>query len=128
MDTSIFIARLIGPVLIVVAIVVWFQPQRIATMVREILDGDAILFLSGMQALVLGLVLVNTHNLWVSDWRVIITIFGWLCVFAGVFRLLAPQALKSLAAKMLNAPRLMRIEAICAGIIGVAMSALGYSG
>ena len=43
------------------------------SVLREINNQSATLIL-GMFALLAGLAIVNTHNLWVSDWRVISTI------------------------------------------------------
>jgi hypothetical protein len=31
-------------------------------------------------ALLAGLAVVNAHNLWVLDWRLIVTILGWLLI------------------------------------------------
>lgn len=36
--------------------------------------------MSGFFALVMGLAIVNAHIVWVMDWPVIITIFGWAAV------------------------------------------------
>ena len=33
-----------------------------------------------------GLAIVLVHNVWTFDWRVIITILGWLAVLGGIFR------------------------------------------
>ena len=52
-------------------------PEAYLSVLREINNQSATLIL-GMFALLAGLAIVNTHNLWVSDWRVIITILGWL--------------------------------------------------
>ena len=50
-----------------------------------------LIYLSGMLTLTVGLAIVLSHNVWVGDWRLIITIFGWLGVGGGVFRILWPQ-------------------------------------
>ena len=90
MQTSIFIARLIGRVLAIMGLVVLVNPERVRQMGREFLEGEALIFLSGVITLPLGLAIVNTHNVWEVGWPVIITIFGWLAVFAGIARLGPP--------------------------------------
>ena len=40
-----------------------------------------------------GLAIVLTHNIWAADWRVLITLFGWLNVIGGALRLFAPPLL-----------------------------------
>ena len=32
-----------------------------------------------------------THNVWTADWRVVITILGWLAVITGAIRIVCPQ-------------------------------------
>jgi hypothetical protein len=41
--------------------------------------------------LVAGLSMVRVHNVWVADWRIIITLAGWFSVFGGVVRMLMPD-------------------------------------
>jgi 1,4-dihydroxy-2-naphthoate octaprenyltransferase len=57
-------------------------PEGYVGVLREINNQSATLIL-GMFALLAGLAIVNVHNLWVSDWRVIITILGWLAIVRG---------------------------------------------
>ena len=48
---SILIARLLGPVLLVVGLVALTQPERVRRLAREFLEGEALLFLSGLLTL-----------------------------------------------------------------------------
>jgi hypothetical protein len=47
--------------------------------------------LSGLLSLLAGLAIVNLHNTWCADWRVIVTILGWLMTIGGVIRIIVPQ-------------------------------------
>ncbi len=49
-------------------------------------------FLNGTIWLLGGLALVRFHNIWASDWRVLVTIAGWLTLLAGLFRMIFPEA------------------------------------
>ncbi|MBU2531710.1 MAG: hypothetical protein KKB37_03140, partial [Alphaproteobacteria bacterium] len=64
METSVFLARLIGPVALLIGVVVISDPIRVRSMAREILQGEALIFISGLLTLTAGLALVNTHNVW----------------------------------------------------------------
>ena len=50
-------------------------------------------FLVGGVLLVLGLVTVVLHNLWVADWRVVITILGWLALILGALQIAFAKSL-----------------------------------
>ena len=49
----------------------------------EFLASPALIFLSGVITLPAGLAIVLTHNVWVADWRVLITLLGWLAIIGG---------------------------------------------
>jgi len=45
--------------------------------------------------LICGLLSVMGHNLWVPDWRVIVTIVGWAVTLKSIALILAPQILRT---------------------------------
>ena len=45
---------------------------------KEFLKSRALIYLAGVLTLIPGLALVLVHNVWAVDWRVLITLFGWL--------------------------------------------------
>src|SRR5881392_4488705 len=90
MQTSIFIARLIGPVMLAVGIAVFANPRGFRDMSEEFFASRALMFLSGLLIMPAGLAIVLSHNVWTADWRVLITLLGWLIAIGGALRLLAP--------------------------------------
>ena len=87
MDTSIFLARLLGPTMLVMGLGLLVNRSSYRTLSLEVLDSRALLFIAGLIAFVGGLAIVLTHNVWVAGWPVIITIFGWASLFAGIVRI-----------------------------------------
>src|SRR5262249_19914566 len=81
MIASRYIARLMGPVLLAIGIgmVVGFMTEGdgYPALMKEFLGSRALIFLTGALTLVAGLAIVNAHNLWVPDWRVVVTVLGW---------------------------------------------------
>ena len=45
----------------------------------------------------LGIVVVRSHNLWVGDWRVIVTITGWGLLLKSIVVLLVPSTIDRFA-------------------------------
>ena len=43
--------------------------------------------------LICGVLMVMGHNLWVADWRVLVTIVGWAVLLESIALILAPQIL-----------------------------------
>jgi hypothetical protein len=118
--TSIFLAKLLGPVLLVVAAGLFANQAGFRTMAQEFLRSPAHLYLSGFLTLMGGLAVVLNHNLWVAGWPVIITILGWLATIGGAVRILLPAQVKSMGEAMLKHPMGMNF----AGAVWLALGAL----
>ncbi len=77
METSLFLARLMGPAAIVMGAAMLINPVNMREMANDFLEHRGLIFLAGILTLVAGLAIVLTHNVWVAGWPVIITIIGW---------------------------------------------------
>ena len=91
MTTSIFLAKLIGPVLLVMGVGILLNAKAFRPVFDEIVRNRALVVLFGLMTMSAGLAVVLVHNVWVAHWPVIITILAWLTTISGAFRLLAPQ-------------------------------------
>lgn len=77
-------------------------------------------FLSGWVLLFLGLATIISHNLWVADWRIVITIAGWVCTFKGITRIAFPEATQKITAAILKDKiARFRIVMVIVGLLGV---------
>jgi len=54
---------------------------------------------TGYITFLLGLVTVILHNVWVLDWRVTITILGWITFFKGITKIVFPGHVNKQAQK-----------------------------
>ena len=126
MSNSIFIARLIGPVMLVVGIAVFANPRGFRDMSEEFFASRALMFLSGLLIMPAGLAIVLSHNVWTADWRVLVTLFGWLNVIGGALRLFAPTYLIQTAHAMLRRPQFPTIAAAIWVALGLVFCLFGY--
>lgn len=130
METSILLAKLVGPMMLVLVLVlglfVTFNPARMRRIGREFLDSDALIFISGVITLPVGLAIVVTHNVWAADWRTLITLIGWVAVIAGAARLALPDAMKRFGEAMLEKPIVIAAPGALMAIIGGYLSWQGY--
>ena len=126
MSTSKTIARLIGPLFLVMGLGMVVEGDTVRTLSQQFLGNLSLIYLAGMLALVAGLAIVNTHNLWVADWRVLITILGWLSVIGGIFRLLFPGKVQQLGTGIIASPNAMMIGGAVVLVFGVILSWCAY--
>ena len=126
METSIAIAKLVGPVVLVAAIAMLKEPDAVLAMGKEFLKSRALLFISGVLAMLGGLAIVNYHNIWVGSWPVLLTLFGWAMIVGGVMRMAFPNTVQSIGEAMLERSSMVRIVAVIWLIIGAALCYVGY--
>ena len=126
MANSVFLARLIGPVLLAVAVGLFVNAASYRTLADEFLRSRALIYLSGVLTMLAGLAIVLTHNRWAADWPVLITILGWLCVFGGAFRIIWPQGTEKMGRAMLRHKMGLTIAGAIWGVIGLILCFFGY--
>jgi hypothetical protein len=126
MANSIFLAKLIGPIFIAGAAGMLINGRAFLAMADELLRSRALIFLSGLLTMTAGLALVLTHNVWVANWPVLITILGWLGVIGGAFRIVWPQGTEQMGRTMLKKPMLLTIGGGAWLAIGAVLCFFGY--
>jgi hypothetical protein len=127
MATSIFLAKLLGPILLLAAVAVFVNRKAIDALAREVLDGHALLLLLGFLDFTAGLAIVLTHNVWVANWRVIITLLGWLLLVRGVVRSVIPDQVRPYGLKLLRNPNFINGVVAVMLVLGLVLSYFGYA-
>lgn len=90
MTESLFLAKLIGLVIIIISGAMLFN-KRDVNLLFGIYKHPEAVFLTGFLEVGLGLSIVLTHNIWVMDFPVVITVIGWMLLIRGVGRTFAPE-------------------------------------
>jgi hypothetical protein len=123
---SIFLAKLIGPLFFFMGVSLVVNNEAFRLMADQLLRNYALIYISGTITLVAGLAVVNLHNLWVRDWRVAVTILGWLGVIGGIVRIVVPQHAATLGAAELTRPWILITAGLVLGLVGAWLSYIGY--
>lgn len=85
MDVSIFFARFLGSFFFIFGLLFIITRQLGKTI--EMTEDKAFVISTGYISLLMGLVTVILHNVWVADWRVVITILGWFTLIKGIMKI-----------------------------------------
>jgi len=89
METSIFLAKFWGWYLIIFFVILSFNPIRIRQIFDDLRD-QKFTILAAFMAIIVGLINVLAHNVWEPDWRIIITLLGWLSLLLGLSLFIFP--------------------------------------
>ncbi len=85
------IARLVGPVLLMVGTGMLANGPTYRTMAVQFFSTLPLIYVSGILMLVTGLAILNAHPQWPRDWGSFVTAVGWILTCVGAFRIIAPQ-------------------------------------
>ncbi|WP_085044016.1 hypothetical protein [Ensifer aridi] len=126
MERSLFLARLLGPTFVAIALGMLINLGMYETMIAEALHPGILFYLSGLLSLLAGLAIVNLHNRWRSDWRVIITVLGWLMTIGGIVRIVLPQVAIAVGSTIYGGRASTIVVALIMATLGAFLSFKGY--
>jgi hypothetical protein len=126
MTSSAYIARILGPILVIIGLGLLLEGETFRAMAGEFLRSAALVYFSGVAALAIGLAILNVHHLWTRDWQSVITVFGWLAVIGGIFRILAPTLVQEIGEAFIAHRRWPIIGAVITLALGAFLSVMGY--
>jgi len=125
-QASIFLARLLGPLLLFPGIGLLINPRVFRTMATEVVGKVTLVYLFGLTDLAGGLAVVLTHNVWVASWRVLITLIGWLMLIRGAARVLATDWVMGYGAKIVRNKQLYPVSGTVLVLLGLVLCYFGY--
>lgn len=89
-NISIFLAKFWGWYLLIFFVILSFNPKRIRQIFEDLKD-QKFLIISSFLAIIVGLLNVLIHNIWEPNWKLIITLLGWVSLFIGLSLFIFPQ-------------------------------------
>ncbi|MFH0763335.1 MAG: hypothetical protein V1925_05570 [Candidatus Omnitrophota bacterium] len=126
MGISVFIARLLGPYCIIVAIGILFNLKTYQRLVEDFCKNLALVYLGGVISLFFGLLLVLFHNIWAFNWVVIITIIGWLGILKGIWLIVFPNTVAAFTKAYQKNIVLLRVHLVIIFALGACLAFFGY--
>ncbi len=126
MQTSVTIARLVGPIFAVVGVGMLTSQAAYREMAGQFVSTFPLIYFSGILFMVAGLAILNVHNIWKRDWRITITLLGWALTIIGAFRIMAPPFVSFLGVPVMATELFIVTGFILLGI-GSFFTYMGYS-
>jgi len=126
MEHSIFLAKLVGPYCIIVALAFLLNRQNYDLVVEGMLSNAGVRCIGGMIGLLIGLLLVNTHNVWEYSWVVIITLMGWIALIKGITLFVFPNHFIKFAESYTKKKNVVKVQLCLTFVFGLLLTYQGY--
>lgn len=126
MAYSTFLARIIGPLALAIGIGGLLNREALRGIATSLSREPALIFVLGALDFTVGLAILQVHNLWTPDWRVLVTLIGWASLLRGLARILAPAWLAARAAPKLLDRGFAGIALALTAAYGLVLTSCGY--
>ena len=119
------LAVLVGSTLVIVGISL-FNKSYFNAVMSDLVDSKGLLWVTGLITFVMGTVIVALYNVWSADWRVLVTLLGWLTVIKGAVIILFPSSMMMFYRRFLS-DHLLTYSGIYALVLGSFLLFLGLT-
>lgn len=89
-NISVFLAQFWGWYLVIFCFILIVNPKRTEQLLSY-LEDEKYLVITSILAILIGLVNVLLHNIWEGNWKLIITLLGWISLLKGIIRFTFPK-------------------------------------
>ncbi len=126
METSIFIAKLLGLAYTVIGLGMLLNGKYYKKQFDAMMKEAGVWYLGGVMALLVGYLIVSAHNVWEGSWVVLITIIGWMALLKGLLLLLFPAWFMDWSAGLFKKSKTMSTWGIFALVLGLVFVYFGF--
>lgn len=123
-----FLAMLLGWYLVIASLFLILRREVAISAMRNLIGQHGVMLIVATMTLIIGLLMVVSHNIWVMGWPVVITIFSWLVLLGGIIRLYFPDTVYKIWNKIVNKPEKVIICGVITLIIGLFLLYKAYFG
>lgn len=102
MELSIFVAKILALIYLAVGLGSFSGQISFKKVMSSFENSEGLTLIVGYFAVLVGMLLVEYHNIWVKDWTVLVTIVGWAALIKGVMYIAFPRQMFTMAKGMVK--------------------------
>ena len=125
--TTYCLATVVGWYLVIMSLLLLFRRTIVISGVTNIMDQPGLFLVVAFFTVIIGLLMVSSHNLWVMGWPVLVTLIGWLVLISGLVRLFFPDTIHRMWHRLLAKTEVFTFVGIVLLIIGLFLLIKVYS-
>jgi hypothetical protein len=100
--TTLTLIQIFGPVLFIMGISMLIRRDVYIDAMKNLINNAPFAVFAGVANLVVGIAILNTHNIWGTAPEVIVSLVGWLALIKGLHLTLSPETFFRTTKKLLN--------------------------
>jgi len=126
MELSLFLAKMLGLAYLLIGLGMFINKKFYKDVFEKMLKNEALMFFGGIMSFVAGFAILSAHNLWVGEWYILITLFGWAALIKGVLLLVMPNLLLSLSKSLMKSDFYLNLTSAICLILGLILCYFGF--
>ena len=126
MAATLFLAKIMGLYFLVVGLHMVLRGRELRGLFEAFAENRPLTYLTSVFVLILGLLLVVSHNVWVAGWPVIVTLLSWLVLIKAIAYLLLPFDAMARVVKAFNRPAWFTLGGALTAAVGLFLAAKGF--
>ncbi len=120
-----FLAKLVGLYLVIMSVALFLRAKDLNGILKEFHKHKGLEMMMGIIAVIFGLLVVLTHNVWDTLWQGFISLVGWSALVKGILVLWAPESFYEIA-KGFDHESMFRVGAFVVYVMGAFILAKGF--
>ncbi|MBU0545189.1 MAG: hypothetical protein KKH97_07615 [Proteobacteria bacterium] len=125
MELSILIAKITAVIYLSASLGGFFSRDYYRRLADDMYKNSALTYMMGFMAVIVGFLIVHYHNLWGSDWTVLITIIGWISLIKGFLIIAFPKFIWRLSELFLT-EKILKIYPYVTLLLGLLFGYFGF--
>ena len=126
MDISIFLAKVLSLYLIIVTVAMYVNASSFKEIILDFLDNKSLMLLGAVISLIIGILLVVSHNFWHWNWTIVITLLAWLTFLKGITNTVCPKMNAKWIRKYVEHKTAYNINVLVWFLIGLYLAYYGF--
>lgn len=126
METSILIAKIIGIIYLSFGLGILINTKLYQKLLEQLLIDPSIRILGGVMSIIIGILILEYHNIWEANWTIVISIIGWIALIKGILLLTFPKFI-TIVKPIFDSEKSLRVLAVLVILIGIVFAYLGFN-
>lgn len=126
MELSYFLAKVMGLYFIIISIAFLLNRDALIAAASELMNSYALRLVLYIFTLILGILLIVSHNVWTTNFAVLVTIVGWLIFIKGAINLMFPAIAKDMGKPFLKSKPLITGSILINLLLGLIFIYYGF--